>query len=67
MNKEDLNSSKVPIIVLDKKLETFRGKVLFPKKLGRANQILARGNASKFFHFLLNRNFSRKGTKTKSF
>jgi len=41
MKKEDLNSSKVPIIVLDKKLEKFRGKVLFPKKLERANQILA--------------------------
>jgi len=29
-----LNQLKVPIIVLDKKLEQFRGKVLFPKKTG---------------------------------
>jgi len=42
MKPEDLNSSKIPIIVLDKKLERFRGKVLFPKKLERANQILAK-------------------------
>jgi hypothetical protein len=28
---EKLNKSKVPIIVLDKRLEKFRGKVLFPE------------------------------------
>jgi hypothetical protein len=39
---EKLNKSKVPIIVLDKRLEKFRGKVLFPEKLKRANEILAK-------------------------
>jgi hypothetical protein len=39
---EKLNKSKVPIIVLDKRLEKFRGKILFPEKLKRANEILAK-------------------------
>ncbi len=39
---DKLNKSKVPIIVLDKRLEKFRGKVLFPEKLKRANEILAK-------------------------
>ena len=39
---EQLNSSKVPVIVFDKKLEQFRDKVLFPKKLARANEILSK-------------------------
>ena len=39
---KQLNKSKVPIIVFDKKLEQFRGKVLFPEKLQKANQILAK-------------------------
>ncbi|BAU55171.1 hypothetical protein [Mucilaginibacter gotjawali] len=42
MKIEQLNKSKVPIIVLDKKLEQFRGKVLFPDKLKKANEILAK-------------------------
>ena len=42
MTIEELNQSKVPIIVFDKKLEQFRGKVLFPEKLKKANQILAK-------------------------
>jgi hypothetical protein len=42
MNLEQLNNSKVPIIVFDKKLEKFRGKTLFPEKLAKANEILAK-------------------------
>jgi len=42
MKIDELNQSKVPIIVFDKKLEKFRGKVLFPAKLARANEILAK-------------------------
>ena len=42
MKIEQLNQSKVPIIVFEKKLEQFRGKVLFPKKLKKANEILAK-------------------------
>lgn len=42
MKIEDLNKSKVPIIVFDKKLEQLKGKVLFPEKLKKANEILAK-------------------------
>jgi len=35
-----LNNSKIPVIVFDKKLEQFRDKVLFPEKLAKANEIL---------------------------
>jgi hypothetical protein len=47
MKKEDLNQSKVPIIVFDKKLEKLRGKVLFPEKLEKANAILAKAGLPK--------------------
>ena len=39
---KDLNKSRVPIIVFDKKLEQFKDKVLFPKKLEKANEILSK-------------------------
>ena len=42
MKIEQLNESKVPVIVFDKKLEKLRGKVLFPEKLKKANEILAK-------------------------
>jgi hypothetical protein len=42
MKINKLNESKVPIIVFDKKLERFRGRVLFPEKLERANEILSK-------------------------
>ena len=47
MKVEDLNKSKVPIIVFDKKLEQFRDKVLFHKKLEKANEILAKAGLPK--------------------
>lgn len=47
MKIEELNKSKVPIIVFDKKLEQFRGKVLFPEKLEKANKILAKSGLPK--------------------
>jgi len=47
MTVEQLNNSKIPIIVLDKKLERFRGKTLFPEKLARANEILAKAGVPK--------------------
>ncbi len=47
MNIDKLNQSKVPIIVFDKKLEKFRGKVLFPEKLKKANEILAKSGLPK--------------------
>lgn len=39
---EELNQSKIPIIPIDKRLERHRGKVLFPEKLAKANEILAK-------------------------
>ena len=42
MTVKQLNNSKVPIIVFDKKLEQFRGKTLFPEKLAKANEILSK-------------------------
>ena len=41
MSIDDLNKAKVPIVKIDKKLEKLRGKILFPKKLELANQLLA--------------------------
>jgi hypothetical protein len=46
-NPENLNKSKVPIIVIDKKLEKFRGKTLFPEKLEKVNEILAKAGLPK--------------------
>ncbi len=42
MKKEDSNNIKLPKIVIDKKLERFKGKTLFPEKLARANEIIAK-------------------------
>ncbi len=39
---DDLNQSKIPVIVFDKKLEQFRDKVLFPEKLEKAKEILSK-------------------------
>ncbi len=39
---EELNSSKTPIIVIDKKLGRTKGETLFPEKLARANEIIAK-------------------------
>lgn len=47
MTIDQLNQSKVPIIVFDKKLEELKGKVLFPEKLKRANEILAKAGLPK--------------------
>ena len=47
MTIEQLNQSKVPIIVFDKKLEELKGKILFPEKLKRANEILAKAGLPK--------------------
>jgi hypothetical protein len=45
---EKLNSSKVPIVPIDKRLEKYRGKVLFPEKLAKANEIIAKAALPKF-------------------
>lgn len=40
MNIEELNKRKTPIVVIDNSLEKYRGQVLFPEKLEKANQVL---------------------------
>lgn len=47
MKIEDLNKSKVPIIVFDKKPEEHKRKVLFPEKLAKANEILNKAGLPK--------------------
>lgn len=39
-NIEDLNKKKTPIVKIDKKLEKYSGKILFPEKLKQANETL---------------------------
>jgi hypothetical protein len=40
MKVEDLNKAKIPVVKINKKLEEFKGKVLFPDKLELANKML---------------------------
>ncbi len=42
MNADQLNKAKTPIAKIDKKLEKFHGKVLFPDKLDQANKTLSK-------------------------
>lgn len=42
MTIEQLNKAKIPIVKIDKSLEKFHGKVLFPEKLEQANKTLAK-------------------------
>jgi hypothetical protein len=39
---EKLNKNETPIIKLDKSLEKLRGKNLFPEKLAKANEVIAK-------------------------
>jgi hypothetical protein len=41
------NQLKIPVVKINKKLEEFRGKVLFPEKLKKANDILAKSGLPK--------------------
>jgi hypothetical protein len=47
MLTQQLNNSKLPIIVFDKKLEQLKGKTLFPKKLAKANSVLSKAGLPK--------------------
>lgn len=42
MRIEELKKKKTPIVVIDKSLEKYKGKVLFPEKLAKANEALKR-------------------------
>jgi hypothetical protein len=37
---KNLNTKKVPIVLIDKTLDFFNDKVLFPKKLEKTNEML---------------------------
>ncbi len=37
---QELNESKVPIVIIDPSLEKYRDKILFPEKLARAEALL---------------------------
>jgi hypothetical protein len=39
---EKLNKNKTPIVKIDKSLDRLRGKNLFPEKLAKANEVIAR-------------------------
>ena len=43
----ELGKAKVPIVKIDKRLERFRGRVLFPEKLALANKMLANATLPK--------------------
>lgn len=40
MKVEELNKAKIPVVRINKKLEEFKGKILFPEKLELANKML---------------------------
>lgn len=42
MTIDQLNKAKIPIVKIDKNLEKFHGKVLFPEKLEEANKTLSK-------------------------
>ena len=42
MKVDELNKAKIPVVKINKKLEEFRGKILFPKKLALSNEMLSR-------------------------
>jgi hypothetical protein len=39
-NLKKLNTKKVPVVIIDKSLDFFNDKVLFPDKLAKANEML---------------------------
>ena len=40
MNIKNINNKKKPIILIDKSLDFFNDKILFPEKVKRANEML---------------------------
>jgi len=40
MTLKELNKRKTPIVIIDKSLEKYKGEVLFPEKLAKANEVL---------------------------
>lgn len=50
MKVEEINTKKKPIILIDKSLDFFNDKVLFPKKLEKANEMLKNVGLPKLDH-----------------
>ncbi|MBC7862585.1 MAG: hypothetical protein IAF38_06385 [Bacteroidia bacterium] len=42
MTIKELNKRKTPVVIIDKALEKYTEKVLFPEKLAKANDVLKR-------------------------
>ena len=42
MNIKEIDTKKKPIVLIDKSLDFFNNKVLFPKKVEKANEMLKR-------------------------
>ncbi|MCF8371845.1 MAG: hypothetical protein K9H64_09495 [Bacteroidales bacterium] len=42
MEIQELNEAKIPLVKINKKLNRFKGKVIFKEKLDRANKLLER-------------------------
>jgi len=40
MKVQEFNKSKIPLVKINKKLDKFKGKVLFKEKLDMANKLL---------------------------
>jgi hypothetical protein len=40
MDIKSINTQKKPIVLIDKSLDFFNDKILFPEKLGKANEML---------------------------
>lgn len=40
MNTKEINTKKKPIVLIDKSLDFFNDKVLFPRKVETANEML---------------------------
>lgn len=47
MNIKDLNRSKVPLVQIDPTLNEYAGKVLFPEKVAKANEVFRKAGAPK--------------------
>lgn len=40
MKLKEINTKKKPVVLIDKSLDFFNDKILFPKKLEKANEML---------------------------
>lgn len=38
---KDISNQSIPLVAIDKSLDKLRGKVMFPKKLEKANKVLS--------------------------